>query len=87
MYKEQTGMFAAARSKNPNAGTEWLHYFKSSELFQVPVAILNSQQFEPHYLYSSSNIVKTINSMSIQLVRCVASWRQFRQLQSFSRET
>jgi len=69
---------AEARATNPSTEADWLHYFKSSEIFQVSVAVLNSLPFVPHYLYSSCNIIKTINSMSIRLVRCAASLRHLR---------
>lgn len=78
---------AEARATNSSTEADWLHCFKSSEMFQVSVAVLNSRPFGPHYLYPSCNIIRTMNSMIIGLVRFVASLRHLRQLQSFSRET
>lgn len=88
MYKRNSwNVNAEARATNPNTEADWLHYFKTSEMFQVSVAVLNPRPFGPHYLYSSCNIIRTKNSMHIGLVRFVASLRHLRQLQSFSRET
>jgi len=78
---------AEAHATNPKTEANWLFYFKSSEMFQVPVAVLNSRPFGPYYMYFSCNIIRKINSISIGLVMCVASLRHLRQLQSFSRET